>query len=42
MAIEELAKGKVLRDEETGKVIKDEDDPFPGRLSELRSGRPVL
>ena len=41
MAIEELAKGKILRDEETGKVIKGKNDPFPGRLLELKAGRPV-
>ncbi|MCY3974063.1 MAG: hypothetical protein OXF02_00740 [Simkaniaceae bacterium] len=41
-AIEELAKGRILRDEETGKVIKHKNGPFPDRLLELRSGRSVL
>ncbi|MCY3975219.1 MAG: hypothetical protein OXF02_06755 [Simkaniaceae bacterium] len=40
-AIEEPAKGRVLRDEKTEKVIKGKNDPFPRRLEELRSGRPV-
>jgi hypothetical protein len=40
-AITALEKTSVIFDDKTGKPLKDKGEPFPQRLEELKSGRPI-
>ena len=40
-AIKSLGKNRIIFDDKTGEPIKTEEDSFPKRRSELKSGRPI-